>query len=583
MHGAHDLAARGPIDPTASRDRLYDTFHFSPGPLADAIAAHTAIAARAAAGLFRRDPSVWSGDAGVQAKIAERLGWLASPSLMAEAVPRLQAFADGVVRDGFAHVVLLGMGGSSLAPEVLRAILGVQPGRPAFHMIDSTDPAAVAAVATPPERTLFVLASKSGTTIEPNALAAHFRVALERAGATRWADHFVAITDPATALAERARADGFRETFLNPADIGGRYSALSYFGLVPAALMGQDVGALAGWGSAMMAASDPGFGEIDTNPAVGLGLAMGAGARRGRDKLTLIVPPALEPFGLWVEQLVAESTGKRGTGIVPIAGEPPAAPAAYGGDRLFVCVRMSDADDAQARELRAAGAPVAAIDLPDPAALGAEFARWEIATAVAAAILGVNPFDEPNVQQAKDATRVLLDRYQADGRLPTPSAGRANADGVTLTLSAAASNAVAVNSPDAVLTLLKEGDYFALLAYLGPDDALAGVLASFRNAVRDRTRNATMFGYGPRYLHSTGQLHKGGGDSGVFVLVTATPRQDLPIPGEPFSFGTLELAQAVGDFQSLDAAGRRALHLHLPAPDADVLQRTFDRLLECVR
>jgi hypothetical protein len=474
------------------------------------------------------------------------------------------------------------MGGSSLAPEVLRAILGVQPGRPAFHMIDSTDPAAVAAVATPPERTLFILASKSGTTIEPNALAAHFRAALERAGATRWADHFVAITDPATPLAERARAEGFRETFLNPADIGGRYSALSYFGLVPAALMGQNVAALAGWGSAMLAASDPGFGEIETNPGVGLGLAMGAGVRRGRDKLTLIVPPALEPFGLWVEQLVAESTGKRGTGIVPIAGEPPAAPAAYGSDRLFVCVRMSDVDDGRTRELRAAGAPVATIDLPDASALGAEFMRWEIATAVAAAILGVNPFDEPNVQQAKDATRVLLDRYKADGRLPALHAGRTSADGVTLTLSAAASTAVAENRPETVLTLLKEGDYFALLAYLGPDAPSANALAAFRHAVRDRTRNATMFGYGPRYLHSTGQLHKGGADTGVFVLVTATPRADLPIPGEPFSFGTLELAQAVGDFQSLDAAGRRALHVHLPAPDAGMLQRTFDRLLDCV-
>jgi hypothetical protein len=430
---------------------------------------------------------------------------------------------------------------------------------------------------------LYLLASKSGTTIEPNALAAHFRRLLQEAHVP-WGNHFVAITDAGTALAERARVDSFREVFINPSDIGGRYSALSFFGLVPAALMGQNITGLVGWGVAMLAAAQPGFGEIIANPAVGLGLAMGAAARGGRDKLTLIVQPALEPFGLWVEQLVGESTGKAGTGIVPIAGETLAEAPAYGTDRLFVRVRShgsyaEEMWDSEMRDLRAAGAPVAVVDLPEPSALGAEFVRWEIATAVAGALLGVNPFDEPNVTQAKEATRTLLDYYKSGGELPVAPADAA-IDGVTLTLSGAARQQLGGPRPEALLTLLREGDYVALLAYLGPDRETAETLRAFRMAVRDRAHAATMFGYGPRYLHSTGQLHKGGPNTGVFVLITATPQADLAIPGEGFSFGTLEMAQALGDFASLDATGRRALHVHLPAPDRARLQRVLDALVD---
>jgi glucose-6-phosphate isomerase len=585
MHSAHDLHTRWPaLDVAAKRARLQDSFHFAPGPLAQMTIAHSAVAERAAAGLFRREPSVWSNDPAVQQKIANRLGWLTSPVLMAESLPRLQAFADGVQRDGFRDVVLLGMGGSSLAPEVLRAVLGVAPGWPRFQMIDSTDPAAVALATTAPEHTLYILASKSGTTIEPNSLASHFRHALQEAGIARWGDHFVAITDEGTALASRARAERFRDVFINPGDIGGRYSALSFFGLVPAALMGQNVAAIVGWGTAMLAASEPGFGEAAANPGVGLGLAMGVAARAGRDKLTLLLPQALEPFGLWVEQLVAESTGKAGVGVVPIAGETLAPPDAYGQDRVFARVRLhgsleEERRDSEIRDLRMAGAPVAAVDLPEPSALGAEFVRWEIATAVAGAILGINPFDEPNVQQAKDATRVLLDRFNAEGELPSPSPDRVMGDGTTLTLTAAAREAVNDRAPEAILTLLKEPDYFALLAYLGPDLELADVIKEFRHSVRERTRVATTTGYGPRYLHSTGQLHKGGPNTGVFVIVSATPRVDVPIPGEHFTFGTLELAQARGDFQSLEAEGRRALYIHLPAPDRRLLQSAFEALL----
>jgi glucose-6-phosphate isomerase len=588
MFSAHELLTRWPaLDVTAKRARLLHSLHLSAGPLAGTMHASVDAAARAANGLWKRDPSVWSSDPTVQKAIADRLGWMRSPALMADSIDRLQNFAAAVKRDGFIDVVLLGMGGSSLAPEVLRAVIGVAPGWPRFHMLDSTDPAAVRATtaAVTPTKSLFLLASKSGGTIEPNVLAAHFRQTLESGGVSRWADHFVAITDPGTAVERRARDEKFRDVFLNPPDIGGRYSALSFFGMVPAALMGQDLGELIGWGLAMLAASEPGSAGPMDNPAVALGLAMGVAAREGIDKLTLLAPSSLDAFGLWVEQLIAESTGKKGTGIVPIANEPLGDPAKYGTDRLFVRVRVhgaadQDTLDAAQRALIAQHAPFVDIDLQQPAALGAEFVRWEIATAVAGALLNIDPFDQPNVQQAKDATQALLAQFKSAGKLPIAPPDRTLPNGVELTLSAAAKKTLAPNDSDALLTLLHQGDYFALLAYVSTmDPALADELRTLRQAVRDRTRVATMFGYGPRYLHSTGQLHKGGPNSGVFLLITATPREDVPIPGEPFSFGTLELAQAVGDFKSLDAAGRRALHAHLPAPDRALLKALGDALL----
>ena len=576
------------LDVSAKRARLQGSLQSSPGPLADAIDAASDTAERAAAGIWRREPSVWSADPAIQQKIANRLGWMSSPALMAESVPRLLAFADRVKRDGIAHIVLLGMGGSSLAPEVLRAVLGVAPGWPHFQVLDSTDPAAVRAAATPPERTLYILASKSGATIEPNTMAAHFRRRLQDARVPRWADHFTAITDEGTELDCRARTEGFRDVFINPSDIGGRYSAVSYFGLVPAALMGLNVPVIIGWAQAMLAAAEPGFGAATGNPAVGLGLAMGAAARAGRDKLTLLLPAALEPFGVWVEQLVAESTGKHGTGIVPIAGEPLAEPSAYGTDRLFARLRLhgsfeEEMRDAEVRDLKAARAPMVEMDLLEPAALGAEFVRWEIATAVAGALMGINPFDEPNVQQAKNATRTILEGYKVNGRLAIVPPDRTLPGEIGLTLSGSAREALHGHGADAILTLLRQGDYFGLLAYLGPDKEVEGDLQAFRRAVRDRTGVATMFGYGPRYLHSTGQLHKGGPNTGVFVLISAAPRDDVPIPGELFSFGTLEQAQALGDFTSLDAAGRRALHVHLPSPDRGLLRELADALLARLR
>ena len=560
------------LDVTGKRARLLQSLRLAAGALGPAIAAGAPAAERALAGLLRRDYATWGEDGAVQTVVGNRLGWLTSPALMADALPRLEEFAGAIRRDCFSDVVLLGMGGSSLAPEVLRAVVGVTPGWPRFQMLDSTDPAAVRAAATPPAQTLYVLSSKSGTTIEPNVLAAHFRRALEDAGITRWADHFVAITDEGTALATRAKADAFRDVFINPTDIGGRYSALSFFGLVPAALMGMDVTALVGWALAMISACEPGPGGVVTNPGGALGLAMGAAALAGRDKLTFLLPPALETFGLWLEQLIAESTGKNCMGVVPIAGEP-SHPPIDAGDRFFVRI------GADAPQATTAGAPGADIDFPEPAAIGAEFVRWEIATAVAGALLHINPFDEPNVQQAKDATRILLDGYKSEGRLPVPPADATDGD-IALTLSAAARTLLRGQDPRALLKLIGRGDYFGLLAYLGPDGDLANELRRFRLAVRDRTRTATMSGYGPRYLHSTGQLHKGGPNTGVFVLVSATPAVDVAIPGEPFSFGTLEHAQALGDFASLDATGRRALHVHLPRPDGQLIHRIADALIE---
>ena len=509
---------------------------------------------------------------------------------MAASLDRLRTFAARVKDDGFTDVVLLGMGGSSLAPEVLRTVVGVAPGWPTLHMLDSTDPAAVRAASTPPDRTLYLLASKSGTTIEPNSLAAHFRERLE-SSVPRWADHFVAITDEGTELARRAKAEHFRDIFINPSDIGGRYSAMSYFGLVPAALMGQDLGELVSWSLAMLSASQsPADGAME-NPSTTLGLAIGAAAAAGRDKLTLIMPAPLEPFGLWIEQLIAESTGKQGVGVIPIAGESIGSADQYGADRLFVRLRVppipltidATSDDEVhsplMRDLEKAGAPIVDIDWLEPTALGAEFVRWEIATAIVGAMLGINPFDEPNVQQAKDATRTLLEGYQANGRLPAALPDRKLPDGISVTLTNAAREELRGTDAEAILTLIRPGDYFALLAYLGPDEGIADELAAFRNAVRDRTRAATMFGYGPRYLHSTGQLHKGGPNTGVFVLLTADPVEDVAIPGKAFSFGTLELAQALGDFSSLGETGRRAVHVHLPRPDAQLVRRVAEAML----
>ncbi len=553
------------------------TFTTYPGPIHAALDdAHRRLeASRFADALWSRRLDVWSTDPAVLQKIANRLGWLESLAFVAPHLPRLRAVGESVRASGITDIVLLGMGGSSLAPEVLRSVVGVAPGFPRFHVLDSVDPDAVRAAMAHVGSSLFVLASKSGSTIEPNVLAAEAERRLREAGVADPWSHFMAITDEGTALHTRATSSRFRETFVNPADIGGRYSALSFFGLVPAALMGIDLDDIVASGRAMAeACREP---DPRRNPGLALGALMAAGALSGRDKLTLVLPPQFQRFGLWVEQLVAESTGKQGRGVVPITGEAGDEP--IGSDRVIARWGSDQGSDRWSdpetdRGVRFAATPHMVIDT---AGLGGEFFRWEFATATAGFLLEINPFDEPNVQQAKDATRALLDMYTAHGRLPVPEPDAA-IEGVRITLSVAARQDA--EDPRTFLQSIKPSDYFALLAFLPPDDQrFARVLEELRHGVALKTGCAATLGYGPRYLHSTGQLHKGGPNTGVFLILTAEPSPDLTIPGEPYSFGILEQAQALGDFESLSRAGRRALHLHLPLRHPDLLRRVSEILL----
>jgi len=527
--------------------------------------------------LWARRLDIWTSDSETQQKIANRLGWLHAVEFARRETRRLEAFADSVRTAGFTDVVLLGMGGSSLAPEVMARVFGVAAGQPRFHMLDSVNPAAVRQTLAMADTSLFVLASKSGSTIEPNSLAAEARRRVEASGYRRWGDRFVAITDEGTDLHVRATREGFREVFVNPSDIGGRYSALSLFGLVPAALIGVPLGPFMQHAAALEAECRE--TPPRQNPGLILGAFMSAAAQQGRDKLTLILPDQLASLGLWIEQLVAESTGKQGQGVVPIADEPEVP--RYRRDRAGVVVQVGDTPTAPlaVARLRESGAPVVTVRIPDVTALGAEFLRWQVATAATGLLLGVNPFDEPNVQQAKDATRAILSVYSREHRLPTrpPHATFGNAD---LTLSTAAEQKLTRNEAFRFLSLCTDGDYIALLSYISPfDEASARVIVDARAEIARRTGYASAFGYGPRYLHSTGQLHKGGPDNGVFIIITIAPQEDLPVPGEPYSFGVLESAQALGDFASLDQSGRRALHVHLTAPGVGALASIFQRLL----
>jgi glucose-6-phosphate isomerase len=529
--------------------------------------------------LWARRLEVWDADPPTREKIRHRLGWLNAVDAVGPHAMRLRALAGSLRAEGLTDVVLLGMGGSSLAPEVLQQVLGVAPGYPRFRMLDSVDPEAVHSAFENAATSLFILASKSGTTIEPNVMAAEARRRLIASGVPRWAQRFVAITDEHTALHRRARDEGFREIFVNPSDIGGRYSALSLFGMVPAALMGADVdGILTTARSMEQACRDT---DARANPGLALGAFMAAGAGIGRDKLTVMVAPPLAGLGLWLEQLVAESTGKHGKGVVPIVGDTPGM--TFGPDRIVVALYRTGGSHARLLEpIRSAGVPVFEIEVPDEMAIGAEFLRWEVATATAGVLMGINPFDEPNVSQAKEATRALLEQFRTSGRLPRREP-HGNVEGVALTLSGTAERELRGAGAEHFLGLLRSGNYFALLAYLPPDrEPFDEVLYGMRGRLAASGHAATV-GYGPRYLHSTGQLHKGGANNGVFIIVTADPQEDLPIPDEPFSFGVLEMAQALGDFESLDRAGRRALHVHVPNRDVALLQGVFDRLLQSAR
>jgi transaldolase/glucose-6-phosphate isomerase len=544
-----------------------------PAPLAAAVEAEVLRLSEASAPkrLWDGDPKLFTADAAHETSIKTRLGWLRAPTLMQSKLGEIGTFVADVNASGFTDVVLLGMGGSSLAPEVLgETFAAVSKTGLRLHVLDNTDPAAVAAVdeAVAKKKALFVVASKSGGTIEIQSFEKHFwqRVLAKNEGdVARAGAHFVAITDPATRLGQLAEEKKYRKVFVNPADIGGRYSALSYFGLVPAALAGADVAGLVATGAEMAAASSAIVPAPDL-AALRLGVIMGVAAKQGRDKLTLITSPEIATLGSWIEQLVAESTGKEGRGVVPVDLEPVGDPNAYGDDRLFVYIRLGEGDAVQSRAVGAlekAGQPVIYLTLESRAALGRELFRWEVATAIAGAVLGVNPFDEPNVTEAKLATSALL----AAGKLPQAEDVCQPGDAERVRAQLAQAGA---------------GDYVALGAYFARSAARDGLLSKLRVAVRAQSKNATTVGYGPRFLHSTGQLHKGGANNGVFLQLVADAPKDLPIPGEPYSFAGLRDAQALGDLQVLRRRGRRALRVNLGA-DVDAGLATLLATIEKVQ
>jgi transaldolase / glucose-6-phosphate isomerase len=564
--------------------------------------------------LFDRDPSLWSSDPAVQAGIADRLGWLDAPTHFSEQIPALEGFGAGLREDGFRAAVVAGMGGSSLAPEVLLRTFGVASGWLELRVLDSTDPVAVGVVVDDldPLATLFVVASKSGTTTEPLAFQADAWARIRAALDARH-EHsespgllIAAISDPGKSIAAIPHHDDLREVFLNPPDIGGRYSALTYVGLVPASVIGLSLGDLLASASAMLVrCQEP---EPATNPGLALGLALGslalaAPAGAGRDKVTFIADPEIASLGSWLEQLIAESTGKQGVGIVPVDLEPLGAVGAYGPDRVFVRLVLAGSAgpapapdgttaDALVEQLASAGHPVIRIELADRIDIGGEFIRWEVATAIAGAVLGIDAFDQPNVEEAKILTRELLARHAqaADARLheapPPPIDLLAAGDGLALVGDTDLNAGGPAETVEAALRRhldrAKPNAYLCLQAYIAPSPDRDAALARIRTLLRDRTGRATTSGYGPRFLHSTGQLHKGGAPIGLFFQLTADHPQDREIPDWPYTFGQLIDAQAAGDFGVLESHHLPVLRIHLEAdPDAGLaaLERALDAVL----
>lgn len=527
--------------------------------------------------LYDRDASLWSDDSREQALIGNRLGWLEVHRSMLLNLRQLAEVAAWVRDNEIRHVVLLGMGGSSLAPEVLSRTFGAAEGYPELILLDTTDPATILRVENRINvvSTLFIVSSKSGTTVESASLHRYFAERMvDAAGDTGALQNFIAITDPGTPLHRAAEEEGFLRVFLNPPDVGGRFSALSFFGLVPAAAIGIDILELLKSAAA-----------IDREEAFELGARLGELAQQGRDKITFLAASGVEAFGAWAEQLIAESTGKRGRGLVPVDLEPVGSPDAYGDDRVFVHLDDEQSDDLRKTvpALEAAGHPVIRSSIPGVYALGREFLRWEIATATIGAALRINPFDEPNVQESKDNTRAVLEDYARDGELPAGVA-IAEGDGSSLyadnalasLLNQAAKGSSVSDLLAAHLQRARPGDYVAIMAYIPRKEEHDRLLARLRTAVRDTTRAATTAGYGPRYLHSTGQLHKGGPDKGVFLQVTGEDDVDIDIPGSPFTFSTLKQAQAIGDLQALQSRKRPVVRLHLGEDVTANLRRVVD-------
>lgn len=505
--------------------------------------------------LWDKDHRLWKDD---PTEISNRLGWLTVQDQMRLQIDQLQRCVSMAKEMKVKDVVLLGMGGSSLGPEVLRTVFGSQKAAPRLWVLDSTVPGWVRQVtkSISPSKTLFLVASKSGGTIEVMSLFSHFWLLVSKAEGDHGGKQFVAITDPGTGLEQMAKEYGFGQIFTNPDDIGGRYSVLSLFGLVPAALLGLDINRLLNRATEMAERCRK-QDEVAANPGAYLGAAMGSLTKTGRDKVTIFASPSLSTFGLWVEQLLAESTGKEGTGLIPIAQEPVMKPTAYGNDRFFVYLKLKGDKngplDQAVQALIKTHHPVLQLDLKDRYDLAGEFFRWEFATAVAGHLLGIHPFDQPNVQESKNNTNRVLDAYQSTGRLPE----QAGTDPKKV--------------EQALTSHLQAGTYVSILAYTTPSRSFETAMGRLRKALMAKHRVATTFGYGPRYLHSTGQLHKGGPRTGVFVELVDRMKPDLAIPGKPFSFGTLAQAQAAGDLESLRAHDRHVIRIPLgPDPAATV-------------
>ncbi|MCA8829748.1 hypothetical protein [Hymenobacter pini] len=520
------------------------------------------------AGFWQKQADLWVQDAEAQQSVRSFMGWLRVAETMLPRVGEIEEFAQEVRAAGFKHVVVMGMGGSTMTPIVFKQAFEKSADGLPLLVLDTTNPGSVReieeAVSLP--ETLFVVASKSGTTAEPLAFGDYFYARLKELKGEKAGENFVAITDPGSKFVTQATNEGYRRIFLNFAEVGGRFSALSYFGLVPAAMYGIDIKTLLERAIAMMRATGS-EGAVAHNPGLELGVALGVLAQQGRDKLTLVVPSNLTDLGLWLEQLIAESTGKEDKGILPVAGDPLGTPEVYGQDRVFVYVGYENQPDAENRQkvaaLQAAGHPVITILMRDALDLGAEFFRWEVATAVASAVLEINPFDQPNVQAAKTATDQLMKVVVERGSLPQTSAPVLEKNGLSYYTTVAGSTATAVDVLKAFFGQAGADNFLCIQAYLMETPALNAELDELRQLVQQRLHIATASGYGPRFLHSTGQYHKGGPNTGLFLQLTTDHAQDLPLPGRPYTFGTFQNAQAAGDLEALQNTGRRTLRVHL--------------------
>jgi len=518
--------------------------------------------------LWQRDATVWTGsDEG------QWLGWLDITEKQLAQLDVFKKVAADVKKAKFKHALLLGMGGSSLCPEVLRMTFGKIKGFPALHVLDSTNPAQIKAIEAQVDlkSTICIVSSKSGSTLEPNIYKQYFFEQIKKkVGAKEVGNRFIAITDPGSKMQQVAEADKFRHIFFGVPSIGGRYSALSNFGMIPAAVMGLEVAKFLKNTQEMVKACGASV-AADKNPGVLLGAILGTVAREGADKVTIISSPGISDLGAWLEQLIAESTGKQGKGIIPVDREKLAKPEAYGNDRVFAYLRLETKpdkkQDAAVAALEKDGLPVVRISVKNTYNLGQEFFRWEIATAVAGAIIGINAFNQPDVEASKIETRKLTSEYESTGKLP-PESPFFEAEGLKFYVDP--KNAAALRGPATLHDLMKShlnrinaGDYFGVLAYITMNEANEGALQVIRHNVRDAKKVATVLGFGPRFLHSTGQAYKGGPDTGVFLQITCDDKIDLPVPGQKYTFGVVKAAQARGDFAVLAERGRRALRVHI--------------------